>query len=131
MEVECGSGTYIRSLGRDLARALGTGAVMAELERTAIGRFHVADACRAEELSREGLDARLLPAVLAVEDLPRVELAADELRLLDHGRPLRNRWSVAAPEVAAMDQAGQLAAILEPGEEGCLRPVRNFHAASR
>src|SRR5262249_43555691 len=39
--VECGSGTYIRSLGRDLASALGTAAVMSALERTAVGGFRV------------------------------------------------------------------------------------------
>ena len=44
LDIHCGSGTYIRSLGRDLAAALGTAAVMSELERTAIGEFRVEDA---------------------------------------------------------------------------------------
>ena len=44
LEVRCGSGTYLRSLGMDLAAELGTVAVMTELRRTQIGDFHVADA---------------------------------------------------------------------------------------
>ena len=39
LDIQCGSGTYVRSLGRDLADGLGTGAVMSALERTAIGDF--------------------------------------------------------------------------------------------
>ena len=44
LDVECGSGTYIRSLGRDLAESLGTAAVMSALVRTAIGGFRVEEA---------------------------------------------------------------------------------------
>src|SRR5262249_44412103 len=43
VEIECGSGTYVRALGRDIAASLGTAAVMATLERTAIGPFCVED----------------------------------------------------------------------------------------
>ena len=39
LDIECGSGTYVRALGRDLAAALGTAAVMSALERTAIGEI--------------------------------------------------------------------------------------------
>jgi tRNA pseudouridine55 synthase len=41
LEVRCGGGTYVRSLGRDLAASLGTAAVMSELVRTAIGGFRI------------------------------------------------------------------------------------------
>lgn len=44
LEIICGSGTYIRSLGRDFARSLGTSAVMSELTRTAVGVFYLDDA---------------------------------------------------------------------------------------
>ncbi len=44
LEVDCGSGTYIRSLGRDLAESLGTAAVMSGLVRTAIGKFDLEEA---------------------------------------------------------------------------------------
>ena len=44
LEIECSGGTYIRSLGRDLAESLGTAAVMSALERTAIGWFRIEQA---------------------------------------------------------------------------------------
>ena len=44
LEIDCSGGTYVRSLGRDLAESLGTAAVMSALVRTAIGRFLVREA---------------------------------------------------------------------------------------
>ena len=46
LDIECGSGTYIRSLGRDLAKVVGTAAVMTGLTRTAIGPYAIDDATR-------------------------------------------------------------------------------------
>ena len=55
LEVECGSGTYMRSLGRDLAERAGSAAVMSALVRTAIGPFTLTEAVDAETLTRENL----------------------------------------------------------------------------
>ncbi len=74
LSITCGSGTYIRSLGRDLARALGTGAVMESLVRCAIGSFTLSEAVLPETLDGEGWEAHVLPAKRAVESLPRVVL---------------------------------------------------------
>ena len=63
LRVTCGKGTYIRSIGRDLGRALGTGGHLASLRRTAVGRYRVEDAWPIERF--EGV---LLPGeVLGVE----------------------------------------------------------------
>ena len=65
VDIECGSGTYVRALGRDLAAELGTTAVMSALERTAIGGFRVEDAVTLDDLtpkqSRNTCSRRLLP----------------------------------------------------------------------
>ncbi len=67
IDVRCGSGTYLRSLGRDLAERLGTAAVMSVLERTEIGKFHVEDSTSLKYLHTiEGIEEQLLPASLAV-----------------------------------------------------------------
>jgi len=58
LTLRCGSGTYVRSVGRDLAESLGTGAVMSELTRTAIGDFCVGDAINIEQLDLEQLETR-------------------------------------------------------------------------
>ena len=63
LRVECGSGTYIRSLGRDLAESLGTAAVMSALLRTAVGDFRIEEAADPRQLTPEGCQARLEPLV--------------------------------------------------------------------
>ena len=57
MEVECGSGTYIRSLGRDLAESLGTAAVMSALVRTCHRRLPRGRSGRSPPTQRRQLDA--------------------------------------------------------------------------
>ncbi len=85
LDVQCGSGTYIRSLGRDLAESLGTGAVMSALRRTAIGKFQVADAVDPKQLTAENWSTFLQPALRAVEFLPRVTLSAAEVVRVRNG----------------------------------------------
>lgn len=126
LDVTCGSGTYIRSLGRDLAASLGTAAVMSALERRAIGRFAVEDACDAGDLTEENLHEHLQPAVRAVERLPVVKLTDDQIGRLANGIAIESAISTEAEEFAGVDGRGQLVAILRPAERGQLRPVRNF-----
>ena len=61
LAIECGSGTYVRSLGRDLAAALGTAAVMSALARTAIGDFRVEDAVALDALTNDSVTQHLQP----------------------------------------------------------------------
>jgi len=59
-EVTVGSGTYIRSLARDLGEKLGTGAYMSVLHRTKVGDFSVSNAAKPEELTAESIKKHLL-----------------------------------------------------------------------
>jgi len=70
LDIECGPGTYIRSLVRDLGDALGAGAYLSALARTGLGGFSAADAAPLEGLSRR--DWRPLEAILAA--LPRLDV---------------------------------------------------------
>jgi tRNA pseudouridine55 synthase len=125
LDVVCGSGTYIRSLGRDIAHRLGTTAVMSGLERTAIGPFSIVNAVDVDELTRENIDDHAQPAILAVADLPTIEPTADEIAELFHGRRIRDRFRCQGEEVVAVDTAGQLVALLQP-IAGSLKPTRCF-----
>jgi tRNA pseudouridine55 synthase len=89
VEVECGSGTYVRSIGRDVGEVLGCGAVMSALVRTRIGPFGLADAVAADELTAETLNDRLLPASLATVDLPQYAATEAECVRLRNGLTLR------------------------------------------
>ncbi len=75
LSVECGPGTYIRALARDLGAELGTGGHCGALRRTRSGPFDVADAVGWERLTgAEGVAGELLPADAAVADLPEARL---------------------------------------------------------
>ncbi len=127
LRIECGSGTYVRSLGRDLAESLGTAAVMSALVRTSIGQFRVEDAVAPGEITRENCTEHLLPALQAVQRLPRVELSPGEISQIGNGQSIpRQTQSSDAKELAAVDAAGRLVAILTPRGPGLLRPLRNF-----
>jgi len=127
LAVECGSGTYIRSLGRDLAESLGTAAVMSELVRSAIGPFVLEDAIAPYRVTKGTLAEHLHPPLEAVESLPRIELSAEEAALTRNGMPIPARSSLGdAAEIAAVDTAGRLVAILVPRGSGLLGPMRNF-----
>jgi len=85
-EAVCGKGTYIRSLARDLAAALGTLGYIAELRRTAVGPFREAGAISLENLTSLGHSpARftyLRPVETALDDIPALAVTeADSLRL--------------------------------------------------
>lgn len=127
LEIECGSGTYVRSLGRDLAESLGTAAVMSALRRTAIGPFRIEAACDVGELTGRNLSERLLPATWALADRPRLVLSPAEVTRVRQGQSIPNRApsavAVAEPEVVALDPVEQLVGLLRVDGE-LLRPVR-------
>jgi tRNA pseudouridine55 synthase len=128
LDICCSSGTYVRSLGRDLAASLGTAAVMCALTRTAIGGFRIADAVALEDLGTHNVLEHMLPAGLAVAELPRLDLTAQEVQAVINGRQIE-RGDLAVPrenEIAAFDTSGQLLAILNPRGTGILSPVRVF-----
>lgn len=56
LRIDCGRGTYIRAIARDLGQILGVGAYLTELRRTRSGDFRVEDAVTIEKLQREGAD---------------------------------------------------------------------------
>jgi tRNA pseudouridine55 synthase len=84
IEVTCSSGTYIRSLAADVGTALGGGAHLRDLRRTAIGSFTVEGAVPLEELDPN----RLLAPAEALRDLPAVVVSDDVAADVAHGKVL-------------------------------------------
>jgi tRNA pseudouridine55 synthase len=131
MEVECGSGTYIRALGRDLAESLGTAAVMSALVRSAIGGFRVEEAVDPRQLSGDNWLGWLQPPLRALQQLPRVQLSTEQVRRIRNGLTIETkgeggRGKGENVEVAALDPAGELVGILTDGAPGQLRVLRNM-----
>ena len=88
LEIECGSGTYVRAIGRDLGERLGCGAVMSALNRTAIGRFELADAVPLASLNATSLRDSLMSPLAAVTELPQRKLDPAECVRVRQGRPI-------------------------------------------
>ena len=104
--VECSSGTYIRTLAADLGHALGGGAHLRRLRRTAVGPHTIAEARPLE-------DAELLPVAAAVAHLLRHVVADEDLRLVATGSRVPDVPGDGA--VALVDTAGELLAVFEEG----------------
>ena len=83
--IECGSGTYIRSLARDLGAAVGSAAVMSFLCREQSGMFSLENSRTKEDLFSESnaLEKYVIPVEEALKDLPKRVLLDNELRLLN------------------------------------------------
>jgi tRNA pseudouridine55 synthase len=127
LDIECSSGTYVRSLGRDLAESLGTAAVMSALVRTAIGCFRVEDAVDPKALTPETLAERLQPMSLAVQGLPPVILSEEEAVRIRNGLTIERPLPCpGVEELAGLDATGQLRAILRPRGPGLLGALRNL-----
>lgn len=91
-EVHCGKGAYIRSLARDLGRALGSAAHVTALERRSVGKFHIDNAISLDFLQEIGQGARASDPVLSVmtvlDDIPAVALTDEEAKRLRFGQKL-------------------------------------------
>lgn len=134
VRVTCSSGTYVRSLCHDVGQALGCGAALASLRRTAVGRHHIEDALPLDAFtSPDSVEARLMPMGDAL-DLPVGVLEDDALTALSNGSPISSRnlaggCPVSHGWVQLKSKAGDLLALgmVEPaGLESLVHPKRVF-----
>jgi tRNA pseudouridine55 synthase len=118
-EVECSSGTYVRTLAADLGHALGGGAHLRALRRTAIGSFTLAEAHPLEQVSPEVV---LSPAE-ALRDYVRVEATDDEVVAVGHGKVLERdaRFTGDGPW-AVLDATGRLLAVYAAHRGSTVKP---------
>jgi tRNA pseudouridine55 synthase len=106
-EIECSSGTYVRSLIADLGDAY-----CLELRRTAIGPFAVGEAD----------DERVVPLDDALAFIPAIEVEGEPARRAAHGRAIDG---TADGPVRLRDESG-LVALAEPRGDGTLKPIVGF-----
>jgi tRNA pseudouridine55 synthase len=117
LEMECSSGTYVRSIGRDLGERLGCGGVMTKLERTAVGPFRIEEAINPAELVRDAIRDRLVDPLITLPNHLKPALKSNEVEDVLRGRAVRldGEFVVAATtqSIAATDGAGKLIALGE------------------
>jgi tRNA pseudouridine55 synthase len=121
LEIECSPGTYIRSLAHDLGQAVGVGAHLAALERTASGSFTADSAVCWPDLDaamRAGTWQKyLLPPDRALANYPAVHLSPDDSDHVRHGRvisagegsePLSRAYAVDGAFLAVLERRGDV-----------------------
>jgi len=137
LTAECGKGTYVRSLARDLGRALGVFGHVCALRRGRVGPFGETDMIPLEQVESlchraaagEGHFAdRLLPIETALDDIPALAVSPADAARLQRGQAvlLRGRDASIIRGVVQVASSGQLVAIAE-AERGEIVPRRVFN----
>jgi tRNA pseudouridine55 synthase len=112
VEIVCGSGTYLRSIARDLGRRLGVGGYLGRLVRTSYGPLTVDTAMKIEtQTTAEDVRGRLLPAEVILPDMERVRLNVEQEAMVRQGRSVRVLPEPGPGLVRAHDSAGRLVAL--------------------
>jgi tRNA pseudouridine55 synthase len=128
LEIDCGTGTYIRSIARDVGEALGCGGYVESLIRTRIGPFTLDQAVDPFTLSTDAIDRHMRPPLDALPSLPRVKLDRLQVEAVIQGRrlpgcELSDGRAIPEGQVALLDPDGNLVALAEHNAmEGWLQP---------
>jgi tRNA pseudouridine55 synthase len=132
-EAECGKGTYVRAIARDLGRMLGSLGHVCELRRTRVGSFDensaiaLDDVEKLAESSPDALIGALLPVASSLSMMPSVSVGPDDAQRIRMGQPvfLRGRDAPVLEGTVTVSAHGALIALAEV-DQGALKPKRIF-----
>ncbi len=144
--IRCGKGTYVRSIVRDIAIALGACGHVSDLRRLAVGPFRAEDSITLEQLEdlvhRGARSEALLPVETALDDIPELAVTDEDAFRLKQGRPIvllpRQVETLKArlkPRIIAGEDASRTVSAILDGRivalcemrAGKLSPTRVFH----
>lgn len=123
----CGSGTYIRSLGRDMAQALNTVGYISKLKRIKDGKFNINDAISLENLEKIDHKERyqyIKPIRAVLDDIPAVPVSAFDVEKIRCGMAIKSEIDFGDSFVALCFEEELLA--IAAFKEGLLYPKRVF-----
>lgn len=129
-EIECSSGTYVRTIAHDMGQIAGVGAHLIQLTRTAVGHFRLEESLPLEHFTdAETVRNALIPPIEAVRHLPRWKPAPPALERLLHGNFVQAEHPLWTPGSFVVvteddDKIAMIARWLPP----LLRPVRVIRA---
>ncbi len=141
-EMRCGKGTYVRSLVRDLARALGTCGHVHEIRRTRVGVFGETQAIPLDKWMELGHSAaakdELLPVETALDDIPALAVTGNDATRLRNGQSILLRDEAVLGRVKAAHPGGTSDAVVLCSlkgrpvalcrfDRGALKPTRVFN----
>jgi len=125
--VTCSKGTYIRTLAADIGRALGCGAYLTALRRTAVAGFALEESVTLERLEAAGVEGArgfLRPLEVLVEGLPRWDSAAEEAGRFAHGQEIECGGAAPGAEIALFGPGGRFVGVGRCEQLGRLAPLR-------
>lgn len=130
--VSCGKGTYVRSLGREIARKLGTLGHLTQLRRIQVGPFSIESAFSLDSFCEMGhkaqTDNSILPLQLVLDDILAIEVTEEEAQRLRHGQRLFRPDMITSEEVPVLIQTKTSKPIaLGLIQAGRLSPYRVFN----
>jgi tRNA pseudouridine55 synthase len=127
IEVCCSKGTYIRTLGEDIGKALQAGAHLTALRRTATATYQIAHTVTIEALEQmtaEQRDALLLPVDTAITALPKILLQEDAAYYFKQGNPVWVSGSIPSGELRIYSEAGLFLGLGFQQRDGRIAPKR-------
>ena len=134
IRVTCSKGTYIRVLAEDIGRALGCGACLAGLRRTAAGNFKISAAIELDglrDMTPDQRDACLLPTDSLVAALPRVDLDAREAQKIATGQAVQSPCTFSSGLVSIYGPRQEYLGIATVKTPGIIVPRRLMATATR
>lgn len=127
--VTCGSGTYVRSLARDMAKVLGTVGYISHLRRIMVGKFRQNDAISLENLIEFGHKSELyrifLPLGAVLDDIPAVPVTMEEAIKVNQGQRIPFVGKQACGSLVVLELSGQIVALAKENN-GYYYPKRVF-----
>jgi tRNA pseudouridine55 synthase len=127
VSVTCSKGTYVRTLAIEIGAALGCGAYLTALRRTAVGSFRLEDAATLEGLEAVGVQGareRMLPVEVLVRGLPQRDCPESEALRFTQGQSVECPGATPGAEFAVRDPAGRFLGVGRSEVPGRLAPVR-------
>lgn len=131
-EINCGKGTYVRALARDMGRDLGCFGHICELRRTAVEPFNEDDLIELQELidlegDLDALDEEAFATGIALEELPQVAIDQQQVMRIRSGNPvlLRGRDAIVYAQEACVVSGLELVALGNI-DKGSFYPKRVF-----
>lgn len=124
-EVDCGKGTYIRSIARDLGAKLGVGGLVQTLRRTRVGPFAAGQGI-APDATADEARSRLLPPSAVAGSMTRVRVSAFAAKRFREGVSVMPVAVEAGPDAvtaAVFDEAGGFVGVGATGPGGAVRPT--------
>lgn len=125
-KVSCGKGTYVRSLGVDIARSLSSHGYISFLKRTRVGKFKIENSVTIENLTDNNLKSHLLPVTYGMDNIPVIELSSEQVTLLRNGVKVFLEEYTSSNITAQITLEGVLQAICLI-ENGLCKPIRVFN----